>query len=64
MVHIEELTSEVTVFDGELPLTPAQLDRLVRLVAACIAEKNREAEKRREATELRRHATASFEPGS
>ena len=33
-MHIEQLTSEVAVQDGELPLTPAQIEQLVALVIA------------------------------
>jgi hypothetical protein len=63
-VHIDEMSSEVTMFDGELPLTPAQIDKLVRLVMSRIADQHRAEESRRAATELRRHSTAPFEVGS
>jgi hypothetical protein len=33
-VHVEEMTNEVAVLAGELPLSERQLDRLVELVAA------------------------------
>jgi hypothetical protein len=52
-VHVEEMTSEVAVFDGELPLTPNQLDKLVRLVLQRLQEKQRETRHSREATTLR-----------
>jgi hypothetical protein len=35
-VHVEEMTNEVAVLAGELPLSERQLDRLVELVAARI----------------------------
>lgn len=38
-VHIEELTSEVTVVDGDLPFSPQQLEQLVCLVEQRLAEK-------------------------
>ena len=30
--HIEEVTSEVTVLDGDMPLSEAQVEKLVKLV--------------------------------
>jgi len=63
-VHIDEMSSEVTVFEGELPLSAAQLDKLVRVVMSRIAEKSRSEESRRAATELRRQSTAPFEVGT
>ena len=55
-VHIEEMTSEVTVVDGELPLSEAQVERLVAAVIKRLEGKQREAAKRRAATELQRGA--------
>lgn len=52
-VHIEEMTSEVTVVDGELPLSEAQVERLVAAVIKRLEGKRREAEKRQAATALR-----------
>ncbi|PYQ28911.1 MAG: hypothetical protein DMF56_14665 [Acidobacteria bacterium] len=63
-VHIEEMTSEVTVVEGELPLSPKQIDKLVKLVVSCIADKKREATRSREATQLKRQSSAPFEPGT
>lgn len=60
-VHIDEMSSEVTVIEGELPLTAMQIDKLVRLVMSRIAEKSREAKLNREATQLRRQSVAPFE---
>ena len=56
-VHIEEMTSEVAIFDGELPLTEAQVDTLVKRVLRRLEDKQREARQGREATSLRRGAT-------
>ncbi len=55
-VHVEEMTSEVAVFEGDLPLTEAQLDKLVRLVLQRLGDKQREAKQAREATTLRQEA--------
>lgn len=62
-VHIEEMSSEVTVVEGELPLTPAQLDKLVKLVMKCIADRKLDMSRNREATQLKRQSSAPFEPG-
>ena len=55
-LHIEDITNEVTVVDGELPLSEAQVERLVAVVLKRLEGKEREASKRRAATELRRGA--------
>jgi hypothetical protein len=57
------MTSEVTVVEGELPLSHAQIEKLVQLVMKKLEEKKREAQKAREATELRRQASSPFEAG-
>jgi hypothetical protein len=53
-INIEELTSEVTVVEGDLPLTPAQVDTLARLVMKRIEDKHRSAAQLRTATVIRR----------
>jgi hypothetical protein len=40
-IHIEQLHSEIAVLQGDLPLTPEQVERLVALVAARVAEHER-----------------------
>jgi hypothetical protein len=55
-VYVEEMTSEVAVFEGELPLTEAQIEKLVKLVLRRLEEKQREVRHIREATVLRREA--------
>ena len=52
-VHIEEMSSEVTVFDGELPLSPAQLERLIQIVIQRLEHKKRTERQHQEATKLR-----------
>jgi hypothetical protein len=56
-VHVEEMTSEVTIVAGDLPLTPAQIDTLVELVIRRLAERERASRRAREATAIRRNAT-------
>ena len=63
-VHIDEMSSEVTVFEGELPMTAAQIDKLACVVMSRIAEKQRSEMKSREATELRRQSSAPFDAGT
>jgi hypothetical protein len=53
-VHVEEVTSEVAVADGQLPLSDAQLERLVALVARRLEQRRRAAQQTRDATALRR----------
>ncbi len=52
-VHIENLSSDVTVLDGDLPLTEAQLDKLVSLILRRLERKQREAQLTRAATTVR-----------
>lgn len=63
-VHIDEMTSDVTVVEGELPLTASQIDKLVGLVMRRIGEKKQEGQRTRAATQLKRQSTAPFEPGA
>jgi hypothetical protein len=55
-VHVEEMTSEVAVMDGDLPLSERQVEKLIQIVLRRLEEKKREAESSREATTLRRSA--------
>ncbi len=60
-LHIEELSSEVTVIDGDQSMSEKQKEMLVQMVIRRLAEKNREAERRLKATELRRQAAPPLE---
>jgi hypothetical protein len=62
-VHVEEMTSDVAVLDGDLPLTEAQMEKLVKLVLQRLEEKQREARQFREATALRREAAPPLRVG-
>ncbi len=55
-VHVEEMSSEVSVLEGELPLSAAQIERLVKIVLDRLARKQQDAELSREATRVRTHA--------
>lgn len=60
-LHIEELTSEVTVMDGDSMLTDKQREAIVQLVLKRLSEKARDDERRKHGTELRRQASAPLE---
>jgi hypothetical protein len=60
-VHVERITTDLTVIDGELPLSQAQLDKLVALVLARLDREQRLAEQRREATIIRRSTIPRLE---
>lgn len=51
-VHIGEMTSEVTVVEGELPLSPSQIQKLVSLVASEMERAKRSAQRINEATSV------------
>lgn len=56
-VHVEEMSSEVGVFDDDLPLSPAQLEKLVTIILSRLEQHQREARLIREATTLRPEST-------
>ena len=60
-LHIEELTSEVTVIDGDSMLTAKQREAIVQMVIKRLGEKAKDAERRARGTELRRQAGAPLE---
>jgi hypothetical protein len=62
-VHVERITTDLTIVDGELPLSQAQLDKLVALVLARLDREQRLAEQRREATIIRRSTIPRLEVG-
>lgn len=62
-MHIEEMTSEVAVFEGELPLSEKQTEALIAKVMAKLAEKKKNQGQMRDATELRTGATPRLHVG-
>lgn len=62
-VHIERMTSEIAVQEGELSLSAAQVDKLVALVISKLEDRAREALRARSATKLRKHASPPLDPG-
>jgi hypothetical protein len=59
-VHIGEMSSEVTVLEGDLPLNEEQLNKLVQLVLKKLSEKEREQRYIREDTQLRHQAAPAL----
>ncbi|KGQ19378.1 hypothetical protein LF41_3028 [Lysobacter dokdonensis DS-58] len=62
-VHIEKMTSDVSVQTGELALTQAQCEKLVALVISKLEDRAREAMRARAATALTTQAAKPFEAG-
>lgn len=62
-LHIERMTSDVSVQEGDLGLTQSQMDKLVALVINKLEERAREAQKAQAATKLRRQASRPLEAG-
>lgn len=62
-VHIEKMTSDVSVQGGDLALSQAQLEKLVALVISRLEDRAREAQRANAATALTRQAAKSFEAG-
>jgi hypothetical protein len=55
-VHVGEVSSEVSVADGELPLSPAQLEQVVAAVMRRLEQRDRDRHDARDATALRSQA--------
>jgi hypothetical protein len=62
-IEIQRLESDITVLDGELPLSEEQIQMLVERVCTHLEAKQREKERTREATALRRSAAPPLEIG-
>ena len=55
-VHVGELASDVSVEDGELPLSPAQLEQVTAAVLRRLEQRDRDRRDNRDATSLRPRA--------
>ncbi len=62
-IDVGKFTTEITVADGELPLSGAQIEKLVQLLMRRIEEKRRADEKSQAATAIRGSATQSSRLG-
>jgi hypothetical protein len=59
-VQVEEMNVDLQVADGDLPLTEAQMDILVKIVLSRLERKQRDAKNVREATTLRTQAAPAL----
>lgn len=55
-IDVGKFTTEVTVADGDLPLSPAQVEKLVQVVLSRLHDKLRADAQSREATAVRTRA--------
>jgi hypothetical protein len=62
-MHIERLTSEVSVQEGDLALSQQQIDKFVALVISKLEDRAREALRMRGATQIKRGAAPPFGAG-
>ncbi len=53
-IHVQRMNTEVTVIDGDLPLTERQVEKLVQLVLKRLESARRDEQKSGEATTLKR----------
>ncbi len=53
-VRVEQMTSEIIAAAGDLPLTEAQIEKLMQIVLRRLAERQRDDRYSREAAALRR----------
>jgi hypothetical protein len=62
-IHIEKLTSNIAIQEGDGSMPPAQVDRLVALVLAKLEERARDAQRARAATTVGRQVSKPLEVG-
>ncbi len=55
-IHVEQMNTDVSVVEGEVPLAPAQLEKLVELVMRRIEEKRRGDEQLKASVRIQRSA--------
>lgn len=62
-IDVGKFTTDVTVADGDLPLSPAQVEKLVQVVLRRLQEKLRADEQSRAATAIRARAAPPYRAG-
>lgn len=62
-IHVEQVTTDIAFFEGDLPLGEAQVRKLVAIVAAHLEQAERDRCERRAATSLERSSVIP-DPGS
>ncbi|MBK9749022.1 MAG: hypothetical protein J0M07_17285 [Anaerolineae bacterium] len=60
-LFIENTTIETTVIDQDMPLTEAQIEKLVKLIMQRLATEARDQQSRRSATRLRNESLPDSE---
>jgi len=62
-IDVGRFTTEVTVADGDLPLSTAQIEKLIQLVVRRMEERQRDQERANSATAIRGNAVPSVRTG-
>jgi hypothetical protein len=62
-VHVGDMTSEVDVVTGDLPLSAKQVEKLVELVARRVEQMRQDGERDREGRSLRQGAAPPLRIG-
>ncbi|CUI07396.1 hypothetical protein [Massilia antarctica] len=62
-MHIERMTSDVSLHEGDIALTQQQIDKFVALVISKLEDRAREAQRARGATQIKRGAAPPFGAG-
>ncbi len=62
-VHIEKMTSDVSIREGDSRMSPADVERVVNLVITRLDERARDAMRARAATTLTRQASKPLDAG-
>lgn len=57
-IDVGQFSTEVTAVDGDVPLSPTQVEKLVELVVRRLEQRQRDQQSSREATTIRRQAAA------
>lgn len=60
-IHIEDMTSDITVVDGDVPLSPEQLEALTARVLARVLQHQCEAQRQRDSMMIRRSVVPPLE---
>lgn len=52
-VHVEKMTTQVDAYEGDLPMSQAQIEKLVDIVLKRLEQKQRETKVLRDSTQIR-----------
>lgn len=62
-VHVGQMTSDLTLFDGDMPLSEEQVEKLIQLVLARFEQAQRAREQSRDAMTIRLDSTPRSQAG-